>query len=349
MKEKTTIIIPSHDRHHLLLRAIDYYSELDFLVLIVDSSEVFLNVKLPGNITYLHLPGSLFGDKIYSGLCKASTPYSCLCADDDFLAENGLKSGQEFLEENLDYVSVQGHYIQFDPSIPKEKNNPLYLNMIGYKNDSDLIKDRALDALTVPHIYALHRTIILKNAIHITLDITNVTVVELSIPLVTMCYGKHTVLPVFWSARDIVRYSKYLDENENDLPYYDEGNIEANKLNKIVINWKDFLISSEGNKLINNFVETVADIVPDPKEARDLFNSVNINYLSLVKRKNNISFKQKLKNITKLLLPSFVVRKIQLNNYDKLRSLSGYPWSDNVAMKDWDSMIRVILKFRDLK
>ena len=55
MKEKTTIIIPSHDRHHLLLRAIDYYSELDFLVLIVDSSEVFLNVKLPGNITYLHL------------------------------------------------------------------------------------------------------------------------------------------------------------------------------------------------------------------------------------------------------------------------------------------------------
>ena len=103
--------------------------------MIVDSSEVFLNVKLPGNITYFHLPGSLFGDKIYSALCKASTPYSCLCADDDFLAENGLKAGQEFLEENLDYVSVQGHYIQFDPSIPKEKNNPLYLNMIGYKND----------------------------------------------------------------------------------------------------------------------------------------------------------------------------------------------------------------------
>ena len=80
-----------------------------------------------------------------------------------------------------------------------------------------------------------------------------------------------------------------------------------------------------------------------------MFNLVNINYLSLVKRKNNISFKQKLKNITKLLLPSFVVRKIQLNNYDKFRSLSGYPWSDNVAMKDWDSMIRIILKYRDLK
>jgi len=32
MKEEVTIIIPSHERHHLLLRAIDYYSELDFLV-----------------------------------------------------------------------------------------------------------------------------------------------------------------------------------------------------------------------------------------------------------------------------------------------------------------------------
>ena len=278
MKNETTIIIPSHERHHLLLRAIDYYSELDFLVLIVDSSEVFLNVKLPGNITYLHLPGSLFGDKIYSGLCKVSTPYSCLCADDDFLAENGLKAGQEFLEENLDYVSVQGHYVHFDPSIPKEKYHPLYLKMIGYKNDSDFINDRMLDAFTIPHVHALHRTIVLKNAMHITLDITNVTVVELSIPLVTMCYGKHAVLPVFWSARDIVRYSKYLDENDNNYRN-DEGLNEANELNKVILNWKNFLISSEGNKLINNFVETIVDVVPDPKEARDLFNSVNINYL----------------------------------------------------------------------
>ena len=65
--------------------------------------------------------------------------------------------------------------------------------------------------------------------------------------------------------------------------------------------------------------------------------------------KNNTFLINKLKDIAKLLIPNFVVRKIQLNNYDKLRSLSGYPWSDNVAMKDWDSMIRVILKFRDLK
>ena len=347
MNEKTTIIIPTHERHHVLLRAIDYFSELDVLVLIVDSSEVFLNVKLPRNITYLHLPGSLYGDKIYSGLCKISTPYTCLCADDDFIAKSGLKAGQKFLEENLDYVSVQGHYIQFDPCIPKEKSHPLYLNMIGYKNDSDVIKDRALDAFTVPQDHALHRTISLKNAIHITLDITNVTVVELSIPLVTMCYGKHAVLPVFWSARDMIRYSKYLDEN--DLTYYDEGNVEANKLNKIVVNWKNFLISSEGNKLKNNFINNISDVVPDPKEARDLFNLANNNYLSRVKRKDNISFKQKLKNITKLLLPNFVVRKIQLNNYDKLRSFPGYPWSDNIAMKDWDSMISVVLKFGDLK
>ena len=62
-----------------------------------------------------------------------------------------------------------------------------------------------------------------------------------------------------------------------------------------------------------------------------------------------------MKNIIKLLLPNFVVRKIQLNHgatYNlrlALKSVSGCPWSDNVAMKDWNSMTRVILKFRDLK
>ena len=53
------------------------------------------------------------------------------------------------------------------------------------------------------------------------------------------------------------------------------------------------------------------------------------------------------------MLPSFVIRKIQLNNYNKLRfvmkSVPGYPWSNNDAMKSWNSMTRVILKFRNLK
>jgi len=172
------------------------------------------------------------------------------------------------------------------------------------------------------------------------------------VPLVTMCYGKHAVLPVFWSARDIIRYSKYLDENENEYKKNEDHN-EINNLHKVVLNWKNFLISSEGNKLRSNFIDAVSDVVPDSKEARDLFDSAFITYLSLSKSKNNISFIQKLKNITKLFLPNFVVRKIQLNNYDKLRlalkNVSGYPWSNNDAMKDWNSMTGVILKFRDLK
>ena len=89
MKKETTIIIPSHERHHVLLRAIDYYSELNFSVLIVDSSELFLDIKLPKNIKYMHLPGTFLSDKIYTGLSIVTTPYSCLCADDDFLAESG--------------------------------------------------------------------------------------------------------------------------------------------------------------------------------------------------------------------------------------------------------------------
>ena len=40
MDEEITIIDPSHNRHHLLKRAIEYYAQLNFLVVIVDSSEL---------------------------------------------------------------------------------------------------------------------------------------------------------------------------------------------------------------------------------------------------------------------------------------------------------------------
>jgi len=351
MKESITVIIPTHERHHILSRAIDYYGQLGISVLVVDSSHSFFDKKLPENICYMHLPGSLFGDKIYAGLGSVSTPFSCLCADDDFLAENGLKVGKEFLEENLDYVSVQGHYIQFDPLHPEEKYNPLYLEMHGFRNDSDIIKDRVLNVST-PNIYALHRTIVLKKAIQITLNQTNVTVVELIIPMVAMCYGKHFVLPVFWAARDVVRYSKYLDEN-GDTYKDNEGHHEIDKLNNVVSDLKYYLISPEGNKLRNNFIETVSDVVLSDRESEDLFDSVFIKLISLRKQKKGISFIKKLKNATKLFLPNVVVRKIQFYNYNKLRlaqkSVSGYPWSDYVAMKDWKCMTGVILKFRYLE
>ena len=215
MKNTLTIIIPTHERHTLLERSIHYYTLMNVSVLIVDSSPMPLTVKLPENIDYLHLAEFFFGDKIYYALDKIDTPYACLCADDDFLTENGLYEGLNFLENHEDYESVHGQYINFDPADLKNIN-PMYIDCINHKNDSNDISERLKDCFKAPYIYALHRTKNLKHCLEITLGLPAPTLVEMCIPLVSLLLGKQKTLPIFWQARDRRRYSKYLDEDDND-------------------------------------------------------------------------------------------------------------------------------------
>jgi len=348
MSEEITIIIPSHNRHHVLNRAIEYYAKLNFLVLIVDSSKESLNIKLPKNIKYIYLPGSFFSNKIHYGLEMASTPFACLCADDDFLSESGLHVGKEFLQKNLDFVSVQGNYIQFNPSNPIELYSALYKKMNDYNNDSELTETRVMNAFEIPHIFALHRINALKSALNISFDIPLVTVVERSIALVTMCYGKHKVLPVFWSARDVIRYSNYNDEEGGTYKNNNLTQEADNKLNIVIKNWKDFLNTNYGKKLKKNYIKEVFDLIDDSIDIGELFDHANFQLQDSV----STPLLTKIKKILKDLLPLSIVKKIQSNNINKeksrLSNLPGYPWSDSVAMHDWKIITQVIENNKEL-
>jgi len=361
MKSSITIIIPTHERHKLLHRAIDYYSQLNILVLIVDSSETFFKKELPEKINYIHLPGWGMGDKINVAIRKVKTPFSCLCADDDFLAENALKAGQKFLEENLDYVSVQGHCVQFDPINPLAQYNPIYTNNIGYRNDSNSINDRVLDVPRCPHIYALHRSNIHKKSMSVLLNIPALTMVELIPCMIAMCYGKHAVLPIFWMARDVRRYSQYCTEDGNAYSYNNPSDpFEIIELNKVVVDVGEYVFnSSEGLKCRENFIKVVSDVIPDYSKAEELFNLSIKNYISIFNTKRNSSpknnFLKIIKSFLKIIksfLPFSFVAKLHLIRRSKLRhaqkGVSGYPWSDDISKKDWSSMAKVILKFKDI-
>ena len=58
-----TIIIPTLDRHDLLLRAIDYYQHFDCNILVADSSATKENFGFPDNFIYKHLPDIGFAKK----------------------------------------------------------------------------------------------------------------------------------------------------------------------------------------------------------------------------------------------------------------------------------------------
>ena len=56
LNEQLTIIIPTHERHSLLLRAVDYYTNLNVHVIIVDSSVNKLKRILTSKFQYIHMP-----------------------------------------------------------------------------------------------------------------------------------------------------------------------------------------------------------------------------------------------------------------------------------------------------
>jgi glycosyltransferase domain-containing protein len=348
MKEVLTIIIPTHERHHVLKRAIDYYSKIGVNVIIADSSSAPFTIELPETFSYLHCSNCFMGDKIYKALCEVKTKYSCLCADDDFLSESGLSAGYNFLENNSDYVSVQGHFISFDTFNPEEKYNPLYSGLIGYENSSILIEDRLKNCFNAPQIYALHKTINFKKCFEITLGISAVSVVEMCVPLVSLCIGKHKILPVFWEARDIQRYSKYINIEGNDYRE-DEDHIVNSPPSIVITNWMSYLKSKEGLAFKNNFITTVKDIIPDNLDPSVLFDSAFQEYLSNQKKKKEITSIQKIKNIIKGVLPNILVKRLQQININigryLLKDLGGYPFNDKSASTAWLLMINVIKKY----
>jgi glycosyltransferase domain-containing protein len=342
MKEIITIIIPTHDRHHVLLRTVDYYSQINVSVVIADSSKKPFTVKLPNNFTYLHFPYSFMGNKIYKALGEVSTKYSCLCADDDFLSESGLREGLKFLEKNIDYASVQGNYIAFYASNPPDHYYSLYDNNTGYENSSVSIKTRLEDCYRVPQIYALHKTTVLKSCFEITVDISAITTVEMCIPLISLCFGKHKVLPVFWAARDVNRYTRY-------TRYTRDTGVDNNSCSVVVTDWNEYLQSEEGRRFKDNFISIAEDIVPEYIDPATLFDSAFNNYLSLISNKKTVSIQRKMKNIIRLFLPSTVVGVFQRINIKRRRlelrhEAAGYPWCDNQAASDWNIMKQSIDK-----
>ena len=49
-----SIVIPTHERHHVLIRAIDYYQSFNCKIFIADSSVKKLDYEFPDNVVYIH-------------------------------------------------------------------------------------------------------------------------------------------------------------------------------------------------------------------------------------------------------------------------------------------------------
>jgi glycosyltransferase domain-containing protein len=331
-----TIIIFTLERHFLLKRSIDYYKNFDCNILIADSSEKKMNYVFPDNVVYRHLPGMHCSQKILFMAETITTPYVCLSADDDYLLESSLRTGANFLNDNLDFVSVQGKYLKFEVVDEKIVFSPKYgPEASSYSVTNDDIYSRMVRAFNpyMHQVLSLQRKDVFISSIRATSsldDSHHITMVEFMLSIIPMCHGKHKVLPLLWMARDAAEFerpvayaeakpekSKYLF-----LHYYKSFQHQIREF--------QIFLESENSQILKKQIGTeVSQLISDSKEIDNIFNAA-LN--SLIKSyryyRNNVL----LKIFIKLFIPDWVLNYLKKRKPIKHMNGIDENYSSNIAL-----------------
>jgi glycosyltransferase domain-containing protein len=351
MKNKITIVIPTHERHYILLRAIDYYLQIGVSLIVVDSSLEKLNDKYICDFNYLHMPNAPIGERMYKALCQVTTKFSCMSGDDDFITETGLIKCANFLNENIDYVSVKGYNISF----LKKKSGKIE-QMLGqgvkvnsFNLDSDLIEDRMNNAYRTVHCYALHHTDMLLKCMSVINNVKWHLSFERVIPIFCMCYGKHKILSVFWSARDRKKHSMYNNEEDgiDEYPDHVYKKVENTSEAHDIFDFKSYLDTEDGRLFKNNFIGATKDVTLSSQKSEDLFNSAFRTLIKIKEKKSPTLFVVIKMKVNKLL-PKIIVNIYRYTktyivfrmNYQKY---SWTPYNSHSAKSDWGKIALAIL------
>ncbi len=349
MKEKITIVIPTHKRS-IVNRALSYYGKWDVRLIVCDSSSSPLKLKSSNNILYLHTPEKGFSQKMSAALGFVKTPFCCISADDDFLSHSGMQGGIEFLEENQDYVSVQGRYIEFTKSGNNVYYTTRYANEIGHHNNSDIPSERIISAFNpyVQYFYSLHRTSVLQKSFDLASHLKSLIHAELSPSLVGMIYGKHKILPLFWMARDRYQYTPYSSDSSGG----NNSSVISGTWNND--GWKLYLLSDEAKYHKELFAKEFSEVTGESIDVgNEVFEQAFEAFLDGIadSSKVQLSWKDTLsKMIPNVLLEwrrtiLYSPLKRQNQSINTYRKTPGFPWSDVHADADWQNMKSVIVKF----
>ncbi len=353
---KLTIIIPTQDRHKLISRSIDYYREFKASILIVDSTKnkYALNDKI--SIKYIHLPDLSYQEKIQSILDKIETKYVCICPDDDFLSEESLEKGINFLELNKDFSFVQGLIVRFNVYFKKYVlTNAIQLNHQKYINEEKTGTSRVLKLMKDYNNFnfSVYRTHIFRDAINISCNVKEVTIVEIMLSTIASLHGKSKVLPIFWMARDEKRYSTYIDNCNNKYAF---TNILKNKEIKptaVITDWKKYLSSQNGKMLEEEFNLYAKEFSDNEISSNNLFQEMFNNFIKTKVKKVNIesihndTYWQSLRKRIRSILPDSLIELYWFARYYFVKNnpnMQGYPWTSKSAQLTLKKMKKIIIK-----
>jgi len=117
LNERFTLVLLAHDQSTALRRALRYYSDSSFAVLVIDSSSQIAadtSAAFP-DVQYLHVPTATgFGDKVRHAVERVATPYLAIADAESFLLPQALEQAVGFLEAHAEYGACQGYNLAFE-------------------------------------------------------------------------------------------------------------------------------------------------------------------------------------------------------------------------------------------
>lgn len=207
MKNKVTVVIPTHERHHLLeKRVLPHYLPFEIPILIIDSSAKPHQPSIDDpRIDYVHCPGEPLPHKFKRPISdKVKTPYMFMSADDTIHSKDAVNQCIDFLEANPDFSTCSGiefQCYQHDKKLVDTNNFDLFSLPV----DSHRAEERVLQIFSRfdSIFYAVTRTECWKNTMKwMPQEIVNYYLSETYIVMMAVLHGKRRRLPIFYSATE---------------------------------------------------------------------------------------------------------------------------------------------------
>ena len=290
---KYSIIIPSHNRPNLLLRSLKYYTNFDLnIIIICEKNNVNneINSLINNNlykINLIEVNNHTFIEKILIARKCIKTKYCLISPDDDFYDIDSINNGIVFLDNNIDYASYVGNFVQF-------KKNKYHTNIYKMYNYNEKFNFSKSDFFSkkfkfILSIYALHRTDVFLKILDFEEKIKYLkqATLEFDFYFLSLFYGKTKVVRDIWMYRDQERYTEY------NKRYDTEKN--SNNINLLFVINKSFLNSQIYKNYLNevcDFISKIEKIKSNNYFLKELINSYfNLQYIKNTRTKINLKSK----------------------------------------------------------
>ena len=199
--DKITIIIMSYNRHKYLKRTIQYWSNYNVKLLVLDGSDIEFDDSclLVKNIKYIHNKKGYY-DRLLSSVNYIDTEFMILSCDDEFYLPSTLSACIDFLTKEESFSSCGGRAVGFftigEQVFGAEQYPKLRDFCLDQNNASDRIENH-LSNYVPAHNYSVIRSNIWKKiSEHIFEKEYNFFAsLELQIEFLVMWSGKSKIIP----------------------------------------------------------------------------------------------------------------------------------------------------------